>query len=253
MDKLFVINQLNIKTTKKTLLNIDHLTLPKSNFIALIGANGAGKSTLLHSLLGIAKNCQSTGTITCNNKPLNELIKHGDIAMVGQHEQFALPLTVLEYALLGISPRLKWHATPHKKDTALAQDFLTRFELAHLAKKRITSLSGGEKQRLAIVRALMQNTDIILLDEPTNHLDIKHERLLFEFLQNLVQKQAKSLVVALHSLTYAHRYASHIIALKDGQVLAQGTPSQVMTDSNLAQMYKTKIYRQPTEQGVIFF
>lgn len=253
MDNLFVINNLIVKTSKKTLLDIAHLSLPKGEFIALIGANGAGKSTLLHSLLGVVKNCQSTGEILHQNQPTSQLIQQGKIALVGQHEQFSLPLTVLEYALLGVSPKLAWYAPPSSKDYDKAKEFLYHFELSHLADKRVMSLSGGEKQRLAIVRALMQNTDILLLDEPTNHLDIKHERLLFEFLQSLVKTKQKSLVVVLHSLTHAHSYASHIIALKDGRVLAQGTPDQVMTDETLGDMYQTNIYRHQTQKGVVFF
>lgn len=253
MDNLFTIKQLSVKTGKKTLLNINNLDLPKGEFIALIGANGAGKSTLLHSLLGIVKNCQVTGSILCEQQPIQTLVKQGKIAMVGQHEQFALPLTVLEYALLGVSPKLLWYQPPNDHDKQKAFDYLTQFELTHLADKRILHLSGGEKQRLAIVRALMQDTDILLLDEPTNHLDIKHERLLFEFLKNLVKEQKKSLVVVLHSLSHAYQYASYVVALKDGQVLAQGLPNDVMTDDNLQMMYHTQIYRHQTENGVLFF
>lgn len=252
MDNLFTIKNLNVNSAKKTLLNIDNLTLPTQQFVALIGANGAGKSTLLHSLLGSVQNCQISGEIFCQNQPVAQSIKQGKIAWVGQHEQFNLPLTVLEYALLGTTPKLLWYQTANNHDVEQAIQFLQQFELQDLAKKRIQSLSGGEKQRLAIVRALMQNTKILLLDEPSNHLDIKHERLLFAYLQNLVKTQQKSVIVVLHNLSHAYQYADHVVALHQGKVLAQGEPDNVMTNDNLQTMYQTKIHRYHSEHGVFF-
>lgn len=253
MDNLFTIKQLTVTTAKKTLLQIDELSLPSQQFIALIGANGAGKSTLLHSLLGTVQNCQIQGEIFCQNQTIQAQIQQGKIAWVGQHEQFNLPLTVIEYALLGTTPKLLWYQTSNRIDHKKAMQYLQRFELEHLAEKRIQKLSGGEKQRLAIVRALMQNTDILLLDEPGNHLDIKHERLLFAYLKDLVSQQQKSLIVVLHNLSHAYQYSNHIIALNQGKILTQGEPHIVMTDENLAQMYQTKIYRHQTEQGILFY
>lgn len=252
MDNLFTIKNLNVNSAKKTLLNIDNLTLPTQQFVALIGANGAGKSTLLHSLLGSVQNCQLQGEIFCENQTVQTQIQAGKIAWVGQHEQFNLPLTVLEYALLGTTPKLLWYQTANRHDVEQAIQFLQQFELQDLAKKRIQSLSGGEKQRLAIVRALMQNTKILLLDEPSNHLDIKHERLLFAYLQNLVKTQQKSVIVVLHNLSHAYQYADHVVALHQGKVLAQGEPDNVMTDDNLQTMYQTKIHRYHSEHGVFF-
>lgn len=253
MDNLFTIKNLSVKTAKKTLLNIDNLTLPTQQFVALIGANGAGKSTLLHSLLGKVQNCQIAGEIFCQNQPVAQSIKQGKIAWVGQHEQFNLPLTVLDYALLGTTPKLLWYQTANRHDVEKAMQFLQQFELQDLATKHIQSLSGGEKQRLAIVRALMQDTEILLFDEPSNHLDIKHERLLFTYLKNLVKDKQKSVVVVLHNLSHAYQYADHVVALQQGKVLAQGEPDNVMNDDNLQTMYQTKIHRQQTENGVIFY
>ncbi|ELA09663.1 ABC transporter-like protein [Moraxella macacae 0408225] len=253
MASLFDVKHLNVSVGKKTLLDIDNLSLPSGQFVALIGANGAGKSTLLHSFLGNVQNCQVNGTIFCQNQAVGDVIKQGKIAWVGQHEQFNLPLTVLDYALLGTTPKLLWYQTANSKDKQKALDYLAQFELQDLAQKRIQSLSGGEKQRLAIVRALMQNTEILLFDEPSNHLDIKHERLLFAYLQNLVQNEQKSVVVVLHSLSHAYQYASHVVALHKGKVLAAGHPSAVMNDEILSQMYQTKIHRVATESGFLFY
>lgn len=251
MDSLFVINDLTVKTAQKTLLAIPNLVIPKGKLVSLIGANGAGKSTLLNTLLGQAENASLNGQILCQNKPIEQIIKQGKIALVGQHERFELPLTVLEYALLGTTPNLAWYQRPNQADSDRAMAFLGDFELAGFAKKRITGLSGGERQRLAIVRALMQNTEIILMDEPTNHLDIKHERALFAYLRRLVKQEHKSLVVVLHNLTYAYRHSDEVIALKQGELVAQGTPETVMNETVLSVLYDTPIKRYETDDGVV--
>lgn len=249
---LFEVENLTVKARQRTLLDVPKLTLPTNKLVALIGANGAGKSTLLHALLGQIMMVNLTGKMSCLGKSVDDMVRQGKIAWVGQHEQFELPLTVLDYALLGVVPQLLWYQKPSENDIQLAKDFLGQFDLLHLIDKRINSLSGGEKQRLAIVRALMQNTDVLLLDEPSNHLDIKHERLLFSYLRHLVDDKQKSIVVVLHSLTNAHRFADEIIAVHQGQILAQGTPDDVMTDTNLQTLYDAKVARHETDDGVVF-
>ncbi|WP_227679176.1 ABC transporter ATP-binding protein [Psychrobacter immobilis] len=114
------------------------------------------------------------------------------------------------------------------------------------------TLSGGEKQRLAIVRALMQDTDIMMFDEPTNHLDIRHQHFLLHYLHNLVKQQHKSILVVLHDLTHAYRYTDKVVLLNGGQVVAQGTPSEVMTRPQLSDVYDVDIKVHQTEDGLVF-
>lgn len=258
MDKLFTIKDLVVKHRKKTLIHINELSISQGKFTIIIGANGAGKSTLLHSLLGKSIGLTVTGKILCQNQPISQQVTKGRIAWVGQHERFGLPLTVLDYALLGVQPNLAWYQTPNPQHIRYAKDLLQEFDLSALADKRVDSLSGGEKQRLAIVRALMQQTDILLFDEPTNHLDIRHERALFVYLKSLVANHGKSIVVVLHNLTTAYRHADEVIAMaKDeqtqaGKVVAQGTPQSVMTQELLSQMYQAPIVAYETAQGKVF-
>ena len=245
---------IHISHGHKTLLKIDKLTVPSQKLVAFIGPNGAGKSTLLHTVLG-----QHTGTafktdghITIYGQPINEVMNDGHIAWVGQHERFELPLTVLDYALLGVSPNLAWYQRPNSHHVERAQRLLQDFELSSLVSARVQTLSGGEKQRLAIVRALMQDTKIMMFDEPTNHLDIRHQRFLLKYLHNLVRQQRKSIVVVLHDLTHAHRYTDEVVLLSGGQVVAQGTPSEVMTRPQLSDVYDVDIKVHQTEDGLVF-
>ena len=252
--ELLSMQDIHISHGHKTLLKIDKLTVPSQKLVAFIGPNGAGKSTLLHTVLG-----QHTGTalktdghITIYGQPINEVMNDGHIAWVGQHERFELPLTVLDYALLGVSPNLAWYQRPNSNHVERAQRLLQDFELLSLVSARVQTLSGGEKQRLAIVRALMQDTKIMMFDEPTNHLDIRHQRFLLHYLHNLVRQQRKSILVVLHDLTHAHRYTDEVVLLSGGQVVAQGTPSEVMTRSQLSDVYDVDIKVHQTEDGLVF-
>lgn len=252
--ELLSMQDIHISHGHKTLLTVDKLSVPSQKLVAFIGPNGAGKSTLLHTVLG-----QHTGTalktdghILIYGQPINEIMNHGHIAWVGQHERFELPLTVLDYALLGVSPNLAWYQRPNSNHVESAQHLLQDFELLHLASARVQSLSGGEKQRLAIVRALMQDTDVMMFDEPTNHLDIRHQRFLLHYLHNLVQQQRKSILVVLHDLTHAHRYTDEVVLLNDGKVVAQGTPNEVMTRTKLSDIYDVDIKIHQTEDGLVF-
>ena len=252
--KLLSMQDIHISHGHKTLLKIDKLTVPSQKLVAFIGPNGAGKSTLLHTILG-----QHTGTalktdghIMIYGQPINEVMNNGHIAWVGQHERFELPLTVLDYALLGVSPNLAWYQRPNTEHVSRAQHLLHDFELSTLLDARVQTLSGGEKQRLAIVRALMQDTDIMMFDEPTNHLDIRHQRFLLNYLYNLVQQQRKSILVVLHDLTHAHRYTDEVVLLDGGKVIAQGMPNEVMTSERLSDVYDVDIKAHQTEDGLVF-
>ena len=252
--ELLSMQDIHISHGHKTLLKIDKLTVPSQKLVAFIGPNGAGKSTLLHTVLG-----QHTGTalktdghITIYGQPISEVMNHGHIAWVGQHERFELPLTVLDYALLGVSPSLAWYQRPNSNHVERALRLLQDFELLSLVSARVQTLSGGEKQRLAIVRALMQDTKIMMFDEPTNHLDIRHQRFLLHYLHNLVRQQRKRIVVVLHDLTHAYRYTDEVVLLNGGRVIAQGTPSEVMTRPQLSDVYDVDIKVHQTEDGLVF-
>ena len=254
VGELLSMQNIHISHGNKVLLQLDKLTLPSQKLVAFIGPNGAGKSTLLHTILGqhTGTALKTTGQITIQGQPINEAMQNGHIAWVGQHERFELPLTVLDYALLGVSPTLAWYQRPNEQHIEQAKSLLQEFELSGLISARVQTLSGGEKQRLAIVRALMQDTRIMMFDEPTNHLDIRHQRFLLKYLHDLVRQQRKSILVVLHDLTHAHRYTDEVVLLDGGQVVAQGTPDEVMTSRRLSDIYHIDIKAHHTDDGLVF-
>lgn len=253
-SELFTLHDIHIAHAHKVLLSINSLRLPSQKLVAFIGPNGAGKSTLLHAILDqhTGSGLTKSGQISVQGQPMSAVMRDGHIAWVGQHERFELPLTVLDYVLLGVSPHLAWYQRPKSQHISHAKNLLQDFELLDLIDERVQTLSGGEKQRLAIVRALMQDTKIMMFDEPTNHLDIRHQRFLLKYLHNLVRHQHKSILVVLHDLTHAHRYTDEVVLLNNGQVVAQGTPSKVMNSQQLSQVYNVDIKAHSTEDGIVF-
>lgn len=253
-SELLTMQNIHITHGNKVLLSVNELSLPRHKLVAFIGPNGAGKSTLLHAILDqhTGSGLVTRGQITSQGQSITEVMRRGYIAWVGQHERFELPLTVLDYALLGVSPNLAWYQRPNSQHVDRAQSLLNDFELTTLMTARVQTLSGGEKQRLAIVRALMQETRILMFDEPTNHLDIRHQRFLLKYLHHLVHQQRKSILVVLHDLTHAHRYTDEVVLLNDGQVVAQGTPDKVMTCEQLSAVYHVDIKAHQTEDGLVF-
>lgn len=237
-----------VQAGNKTLLDIPKLTLPKEQTIAVIGPNGAGKSTLLRVLMGQYRHIP----VWCNGKKVAEEVAHGKVAWVGQHERFELPISVLDYILLGCYPYLSWFAQAKADDIVQADQLMADFDLLHLRDKRIQTLSGGERQRAAIARALMQKTEIILLDEPSNHLDIRHQYRMMNDLQQRKNNHKISMIMVLHDLNLAANYADYILLLNHGKLVQEGTPDEVMSAELLSEVYQWHI-RMHREQEQIFF
>lgn len=228
-----ILKNARVSAGKRVLLDVAEVQFPAHQITAIIGANGAGKSTLLKHLL------QSKNALW-HGQSFQAALKQGQCAWVGQHESFQLPMTVLQYVLMGSYPKLAWYARPGLADSQRAEQWLAQFELAQHSHKRLDTLSGGEKQRAAIVRALMQNAEILLLDEPTNHLDIRHQHSLMQHLRQL-PSPSPTIIMVLHDLNLAAHYSDHIILMKQGHIIAQGETRHVMQEATLSQLYDWRI------------
>jgi iron complex transport system ATP-binding protein len=244
---LFAIEALKVAYGQKVVLEIERLKIPACPSIAIIGPNGAGKSTLLQSLL------RDTRHVHCHGEPVGTRLRRGGIAFVAQHALFSTPLTVTEYVLLGRYPHLAWYARPSARDCEMAQTLLRQFDLTELAHRRIAALSGGEQQRAAIVRALMQETRVILLDEPNNHLDIRHQHHFMRELRALQKTRPINCLMVLHDLGLAANYCDHVILMSKGKIEAAGPPQTVMTETSLTRVYEWPIRPYRLENGGIAF
>lgn len=216
-------------------------TVAEGEWLALIGPNGAGKTTLLRA---VARLVAFTGEITLGGRPLiglgrSELARL--VAVVPQEPSTPPWMTVAEYVLLGRTPHLGPLAKEGARDREASARALTRLDLLPFAERRLGTLSGGEKQRVVVSRALAQEAKIVLLDEPTAALDIGHQQQALELLDGLREESGLTLVAAMHDLTLAAQYADRMLLLDDGRVAADGSPSDVLSEATIARHYGAAI------------
>jgi len=215
--------------------------------IGLIGPNGSGKTTLLRTLYGALS--PRAGWISLDDAPVSELGARElarRMAVVVQEGSGELPLTVSETVLLGRTPHLTTFQRHSRDDFRTAAAALSRVGARHLADRVFSGLSGGEKQRVLIARALAQQADHLLLDEPTNHLDIRYQH---EVLQ-LVSQLGVTTILVLHDLNLAARYCHQLVLLDGGRVAAAGTPDDVLHPDVLEPVYRIGVQRIGTDDGV---
>ncbi|MGW9477818.1 ABC transporter ATP-binding protein [Saccharomonospora azurea] len=215
--------------------------------VGLIGPNGSGKTTLLRTLY--AALTPRAGLVSLDSTDLATLSPRQQarrLAVVAQDEHTDVPLTVAETVLLGRSPHLRTFQRYSIADHELAAAALTKVGARHLADRVVTGLSGGEKQRVLIARALAQRADHLLLDEPTNHLDIRYQH---EVLQ-LVRTLGVTTIVVLHDLNLAARYCDEVVLLHEGRVQAKGSPDAVLRAETLEPVYRIGVRRVRSDDGL---
>ncbi|MCH2250259.1 MAG: ATP-binding cassette domain-containing protein [Cognatishimia sp.] len=222
-----------------TILSDINLEITQGVATALVGPNGAGKSTLL-SLIARLNKAQS-GQITVDDLTIGDCDDR-DLALrlsiLTQDNTMGTRLTVRDLVSFGRYPHHRGRATADDLDTIEAA--ISRFDLTDLSDRYLDDLSGGQKQRAFIAMTFAQDTDYILLDEPLNNLDIAASRHLMPLLRDLCADQGKTIIVVLHDLNYAARYADQLVMMRDGQVVAQGTPQEVLTAQNVSDVFQTE-------------
>ncbi|WP_119394904.1 ABC transporter ATP-binding protein [Salinibius halmophilus] len=223
----------------KQILSGINCQIKKGHLTALIGANGCGKSTLLKSINASlpyqqGEICLADGTLT---KSLPNKVLAQKLSMLPQTPISPEGVSVRQLVGYGRAPYLNFLGQMSSKDHQLVEQALAQADVTDLADKPIASLSGGQRQRAWIAMVLAQNTDIILLDEPTTYLDVAHQFELLELLEDLVHQQGKTIVVVLHDLHHACRYADELIIVSDGGIYDQGAPKKVFTETMLRQVF----------------
>jgi iron complex transport system ATP-binding protein len=216
------------------------LTARAGEVVGVIGPNGSGKSTFLRTLYGALR--PRAGLICVDDTLVASLAPAAvarRIGVVAQEPPSGIPLTVADMVLLGRSPHRAAFERYTASDRDLAVQALREAGVEHLARRNYEQLSGGEKQRVLIARALAQDTDHLLLDEPTSHLDIHHQHTVLRCVRSL----GVTTVVVLHDLNLAARYCDRIVLLHDGDVVAVGDPDTVLTPEVLGPVYQVRVRR----------
>lgn len=224
------------------------LRVRSAELYGVIGPNGSGKSTLLKLLLGVL--APEAGTVFFSGREpgawgRRELARR--VGVVPQQEDVAFPLTVRDLVAMGRYPHLGPLRTEGEADRAAVRDAMERCDVADLAARPLSTLSGGERQLTRIARALAQRPEALVLDEPTVSLDIRHEMEIFDLLRQLVDRDGVTVILVTHHLNAAARAADRLLLLREGRPAAEGTPESVLTREAVEAAYgwPVRIARHP--------
>jgi iron complex transport system ATP-binding protein len=227
----------------------DHVA--PGEWLCLIGPNGAGKSSILRAVAGLVEH---EGQIAVDGSAL--ALRHARrraelVAYVPQAPELPAEMTGFEYALLGRNPYIGWFGQESRNDRELVAGVLHRLELDEFADRPLGSMSGGERQRLVIARALAQEAPILLLDEPTSALDLGRQQQALELVDELRRDEPLTVVSAMHDVSLAGLYADRLLLLDRGAVVAQGSAHEVLSEERLATFYGASV-RVIHEHGDVF-
>ena len=207
-------------------------------FVGIIGPNGSGKSTLLKSIYRILK--PNDGCIKLDDMDISKMsIKESakKMAVVSQHNYYNFDFTVKEVVSMGRSPHKKNLERDNIEDFEIVKESLQKVGMSEFSNRSFSTLSGGEQQRVILARALAQKTPCLILDEPTNHLDIKYQLSLL----NIVKSLDLTVISAIHDLNIASMYCDRLFVMKDGQIVASGTPQEILTKELIKEIYEIDV------------
>lgn len=226
----------------------DHLNLeiPEGKITVFIGSNGCGKSTLLRSLARLLKPAQ--GEIQLDGSNISNMASKSlakQLSLLPQGPVAPEGLTVLQLVKQGRYPYQSWLQQWSKEDEYAVSSAIQATGIEDLTERSVDSLSGGQRQRAWIAMTLAQQTDIILLDEPTTYLDLTHQIDVLDLLSELNERDGRTIVMVLHDINLACRYADHIVAIQDGAVYTQGHPSDVINAETIEAVFRLKCEVMP--------
>ena len=234
MDRLTVNNLEYGYFDEKNVIENINICAEAGKFTGIIGGNGSGKSTLLKCIYGALK--PQKGEIVLDNKNLADMSPKqlaSNIAVVGQENEFAFDFTVWEMVAMGRTPHKGLFQPDNAKDKKIVAGALQKTGMYDLRNRSFRQLSGGEKQRVIIARAIAQSAELMILDEPTNHLDISYQLHTFETVKEL----GVTVLAAMHDLNLASLFCDKIYILKDKKVFAAGSPEEILTAKNIEEVF----------------
>lgn len=208
----------------------------KGSFISILGPNGSGKSTLVKIILGILKNQE--GEIIIDGKKLSMYgprEKALKLSYVPQWTSMDYEFTVYDIVSMGRHPYINRFSEESLEDKKVIEEAMVSAGINNFKDKKITEISGGERQRTALARALCQDSEYIILDEPVNHLDIRYQVEILKTLKNKTKE--KTVIAVMHDINLASMYSDYIVMLKEGRVVAQGNIDDVLTKENLKEVF----------------
>lgn len=232
-------NHLTIGYDDRIIVKDLSLNIPIGKVTAIVGANGCGKSTILKTIARLLP--PKHGHVLLNGKRIHTLSTKDvatQLAILPQNPVAPDGLTVAELVAYGRYPHQKAFSTHSKEDFDIIHWAIEATGLTAFENKLVDELSGGQRQRAWIALALAQKTPILLLDEPTTFLDMGHQLEVLKLVRSLNESQHRTIVMVVHDLNHATRFADHLVCIKDGEIYAQGHPIEVLTDDMLKDVFQ---------------
>jgi iron complex transport system ATP-binding protein len=214
------------------------LTIPAESVTVIVGANACGKSTLLRGLARLLK--PRRGGVLLDGEDIHRLPTREVATRLGVLPQQPIApegITVADLVARGRHPHQRWFRQWSVEDEAAVASALAATGIADLAERSVDELSGGQRQRAWIALALAQGTGLMLLDEPTTFLDLAHQVEVLDLLAALNRRERRTVVLVLHDLNLACRYAHHLVAMRDGAIVAEGAPGDVITAATVREVF----------------
>lgn len=229
------------------------IRVESGRIVGLFGPNGSGKSTLLKGIYRTVR--LKRGTVYLDGTDMKQYSGKQVARMLGVVTQFTtlnFDFSAEEMVLMGRSPYKRAFDRDTEADYEIVRQCLKKVDMESFAERKFLTLSGGEKQRILLARALAQETEMLIMDEPTNHLDIKYQLQTMEIIKSL----KKGVLLALHDLRLAFLYCDYIYIMKDGEVAAEGEPREIITEQLIREVYEieSRIYINPVTgyQDIVF-
>ncbi|GBG57614.1 ABC transporter [Sporomusaceae bacterium FL31] len=229
------LKNVTVKLDNQSIIHDVSIEVEQGKFVGLIGPNGSGKSTLLRTAYRVIK--PDSGAIILGNESLQNLRlidSAKKMGVVGQFNTVNFDFSVFEMVMMGRTPHKSLLGADTQKDYDIALAALKKVGMEKYSQRSFATLSGGEKQRVLLARALAQQPQILILDEPTNHLDIKYQLELLSIVKHL----GIGVLAALHDLSLAAMYCDKLYVLKDGKVIASGAPKEILTPELVRSVYE---------------
>ncbi len=223
---------------QKPILHDVTVSIPEGKISIIIGPNGCGKSTLLKTMARLLK--PTRGDVSLDNQSIYSIPSKQLARTVGLLPQSPIVpegITVADLVGRGRFPHQTMFSGWSKKDYEAVANALEMMNITEFADSHIDELSGGQRQRVWIAMALAQQTDILFLDEPTTYLDITYQVEILDLLKDLNTQHGTTIVMVLHDINLSARYADHLFAMKDGQLIAEGPPNDIITSSLMKQTF----------------
>jgi iron complex transport system ATP-binding protein len=236
------VNSISFRYHEDWVLQDVSFRVEKGEFVGVIGPNGSGKTTLLKILYRLLS--PQKGEILFELVPMRKMDRNDiakRIAVVAQETQLLFPFSVLETVLMGRSPYLGHLMFESEKDLEIAKKAMEWTKVFPFSERPMDELSGGERKRVFIARALAQEPEVILLDEPTANLDIHHQIDFLDLILTLNRERGLTIVMASHDMNIASEFCDRLILLQDGRIYKMGTPDEVITQENIESVYGCEV------------